>query len=61
MPDTYGQVSGPVSNFYSNRTRTANGILSDAAREGFSVDAILEIQGHIPVKNRGKWDKDIRW
>lgn len=59
MPDTTGQVSGPVSNFYSHRTRKANNIIYDAQREFGFVP--MEVYERIPMKNRGRWDKNIRW
>ena len=59
MPDTTGQVSGPVSNFYSHRTRKANDILYKSQQDlGFLS---FEVFNAIPMKNREKWDKNIRW
>jgi len=59
MPDTYGQVSGPVTNLYSHRTRKANDIMWDATKIFGFVP--LDVVNCIPEKNRGKWDKNVRW
>lgn len=59
MPDTYGQVSGPITNCYSHRTRKANDIMRDATNIFGFVP--FELINRIPEKNRGRWDKNIRW
>jgi len=59
MPNTYGQISGPVTNSYKHRTRKANEIFHEAQREfGFLPLEILEA---VPLENRKRWDKNIRW
>lgn len=48
-----------VTNTYSPRTRKANQIVTDAIREfGYVPNEVLE---KIPMENREKWDKNIRW
>jgi hypothetical protein len=59
MPDAYGQVSGPVTNTYSKRTRKANDIMWDATKIFGFVPT--EVSNEIPEKNRGRWDKNVRW
>lgn len=59
IPDTWGNVSNGNSNPYRHRTRAANKILSDEKYEfGFIPIEVLE---KIPMENREKWDKDVRW
>lgn len=59
MPDTYGQVGTVVSNSYSHRTRKANEIMNKAKNVFGFVP--MEVAQAIPEKNRGQWDKNIRW
>jgi hypothetical protein len=48
-----------VTNCYHVRTRKANNIMYDAAKEfGFVPLQVLE---RIPMANREKWDKNIKW
>jgi hypothetical protein len=60
--DSLGQVSGPVSNFYSKRHRYADDIKSDD-----KLDLGLDYTPHevieaLPEKYRyAKWDANIRW
>jgi len=58
--DSSGQVSGPVSNFYSKNHRKADDLKYDAYKEfGFIP---YEIFDKMPEKYRHeKWDKNIRW
>lgn len=48
-----------VSNYYNPRTRAANDIMYDAKKIfGFVPTKLLE---RIPINNRERWDKNIRW
>jgi len=58
--DSTGQVSGPVSNFYSKNHRKADGLKRESEREfGFIP---YELLSRMPPKFRNEaWDKNIRW
>lgn len=61
VSDSYRPLSikSWVSNGFSERTREANHIIFDTQKEfGFVPRQVLDL---IPMKNRQKWDKDIRW
>ena len=61
MPDRYVPlgITSHVTNYYYERTRKANDIMNDAKREfGFVPSDVIRA---IPEKNRGQWDKNIRW
>ena len=48
-----------VSNYYNPRTRAANDLIYDVQKEFGFVP--FELYDKIPMKNREKWDKNIRW
>lgn len=53
------QVSGPVSNFYNVRNRTANRIMQDSVVTFGFVPA--EVLTWISEKDQLPWDRGIRW